>query len=238
MGCVVLCTPHCSTLTETGPTPIVPHCSGSGPCTWHSQCDWTIIVVSLFLWWGFSLNRTKRRENYHQLLRFWHPFEDLQLFPQSLWVHCEHYSWWLFCLLPRILRCTDHSNVCPLTMSANYPETDVQTYISMVTTIYKRPGRSNLDYPASQNQKHQSHIYATEDTIVYDEICIHTNYSMDSFLTSSLPIEVPSAESVPVLRLNPGTSDSKAKTIPLHKRVCGRIISATTFALGPQNGCY
>ena len=30
---------------------------------------------------------------------------------------------------------------------------------------------------------------------------------------------VPSAESVPAPRFEPGTSDSKAKTIPLHKRV-------------------
>ena len=65
----------------------------------------------------------------------------------------------------------------------------------------------------------QACIYTTEDTIVCDEICIHTNCSLDSFLTSSLPIEVLSAESVPALRFEPGTSDSKAKTIPLHKRV-------------------
>ena len=35
----------------------------------------------------------------------------------------------------------------------------------------------------------------------------------------SQSIEVPSAESVPTPRFEPGTFDSKVKTIPLHKRV-------------------
>ena len=38
----------------------------------------------------------------------------------------------------------------------------------------------------------QACIYTTENTIVCDEICIHTNCSMDSFSTSLSPIEVPS----------------------------------------------
>ena len=45
------------------------------------------------------------------------------------------------------------------------------------------------------------------------------NCSMDSFSTSSSSIEVLSAESVPAPRFEPRTSDSKVKTIPLHKRV-------------------
>ena len=47
MGCMVLCrTFHTAPEQRRGPTPIVPHCSGSGssscPGTGHRQCDYTI----------------------------------------------------------------------------------------------------------------------------------------------------------------------------------------------------
>ena len=63
----------------------------------------------------------------------------------------------------------------------------------------------------------QACIYTTEDTLVCDEIHIHTNCSMNLFWIASLPIEVLSTKSV--LRFKPETSDSKEKMIPLHKRV-------------------
>ena len=58
---MVLCrTFHTATEQGQGPTPIVPHCSGSGPgpcpSTGHSQCDYTITescvlqLDSLFLY--------------------------------------------------------------------------------------------------------------------------------------------------------------------------------------------
>ena len=50
-------------------------------------------------------------------------------------------------------------------------------------------------------------------------ISTQINCTMESFLTSLLPIEVLSAKSVLAPRFDPRTSDSKANTIPLHKRV-------------------
>ena len=49
MGCIVLCgTFHTAPEQGQGLTPIVPHCSGSGPSpcpsTGHSQCDYTVNV--------------------------------------------------------------------------------------------------------------------------------------------------------------------------------------------------
>ena len=70
----------------------------------------------------------------------------------------------------------------------------------------------------------QACIYTTEDTIVCDEICIHTtfhtSYWMDFFSTSSSPMKcrVPS-KFRQFWDSNLGPLDSKAKTIPLHKRV-------------------
>ena len=57
----------------------------------------------------------------------------------------------------------------------------------------------------------QACIYTIEDTIVCDEICIHTNCSMDSVSTSSLPIEVQSAESAPTSKFESETSDSNLR---------------------------
>ena len=69
----------------------------------------------------------------------------------------------------------------------------------------------------------QACIYTTEDTIVCDEICIHTfhtNYCMDFFSTSSLPMKCWAPSQFRQFRdSNPGPLDSEAKTIPLHKRV-------------------
>ena len=45
MGCMVLCrTFHAAPEQEQGPTSIVTHCPGSGPClgTGHSLCDYTM----------------------------------------------------------------------------------------------------------------------------------------------------------------------------------------------------
>ena len=48
MGGMVLCrTFYTAPEQGQGPTPIVPYCSGSGPSTRHSHCDYTIKVYSL-----------------------------------------------------------------------------------------------------------------------------------------------------------------------------------------------
>ena len=64
----------------------------------------------------------------------------------------------------------------------------------------------------------QAYNDTTDDTIVCDEIFIHTNCSMDSFSTSSWSIEVPNQ----FRDSNPRTSNPNLKTIPLYKRVSPR----------------
>ena len=53
--------------------------------------------------------------------------------------------------------------------------------------------------------------------VVFTNVCLPGGALRSHVL--QLAFVVPSAESVPAPRFEPGTSDSKAKTIPLHKRV-------------------
>ena len=74
-------------------------------------------------------------------------------------------------------------------------------------------------------------IYTTGDTIVCDEICIHTNCSIDPFSIASSPIEVQCAESVPTFKIQTRDlrfqreDDTDTETGLTQK--CGRI----TYAL-------
>ena len=59
MGCMVLCrTFHTTPEQGQGPTPIVPHCSGSSPCscpgTGHRRCDYTIRMEGVGLLYVYA----------------------------------------------------------------------------------------------------------------------------------------------------------------------------------------
>ena len=91
-------------------------------------------------------------------------------------------------------------------MKPAYPSTQ---FFSFSSSFHENISNNSLALPLGSAPPLRNPGSATECILMIE-------HGLKAYLENS---EVLSAESVPALRFEPGTSDSKAKTIPLHKRV-------------------